>query len=225
MDAPVTEERSRSGLAYEQLKAAIRTGSLAPGARIRETEVAARFNVSRTPVREAINRLEAEGLISFAPRHGAVVARLDHQETMELYDLREILEGTAAAFAARHASQAEIDELHELVASEAPLADEPDRLADLNQLFHSVLYRAAHNRYLERSLLGLRDSMTLLGGTSLRVEGRGETAHREHLAMIAAIETRDAAAAEAAARTHIRNAQRARLKLMREELLKGDAET
>ena len=217
----MTEKRSRSGLAYDTLKAAIRSGALAPGARVRETELAEQFSVSRTPVREAISRLEAEGLISFVPRHGAIVSRLDHQETMELYDLREVLEGTAAAFAARHASQAEIDELHELVVSEKPLAGEPDKLADLNRLFHSVLYRAAHNRYLERSLLGLRDSMTLLGGTSLRVAGRYETAHGEHEAIIAAIEARDAVAAETAARAHIRNAQRARLKLMREELLNG----
>jgi DNA-binding GntR family transcriptional regulator len=144
---------------------------------------------------------------------------------MELYDLREILEGSAAAFAARHASPAEIEELEELISAEPDLAGKPDQLADLNQLFHSVLYRAAHNRFLERSLIGLRDSMALLGGTSLRVAGRFETAHAEHLAIAAAISARDVEAAERAARAHIRNAQRARLKLMRADLVaSGPAE-
>jgi DNA-binding GntR family transcriptional regulator len=216
---------SRGEDAYRQLKDAIRKGRLAPGTRIREVEIADRFGISRTPAREAIRRLESEGLISFVPRHGAVVSKLDHQETMELYDLREILEGSAAAFAARHASPAEIEELEELISAEPDLAGKPDQLADLNQLFHSALYRAAHNRFLERSLIGLRDSMALLGGTSLRVAGRFETAHAEHLAIAAAISARDVEAAERAARAHIRNAQRARLKLMRADLVaSGPAE-
>jgi DNA-binding GntR family transcriptional regulator len=211
--------------AYRQLKEAIRKGELAPGTRVREVEIAERFGISRTPAREAIRRLESEGLISFAPRHGAIISKLDHQETMELYDLREILEGAAAGFAARHASMAEIEELEELIAAEPELADKPDQLADLNQLFHSALYRAAHNRFLERSLIGLRDSMALLGGTSLKVKGRFETAHKEHLAIASAIAARNVEAAELAAKTHIRNAQRARLKLMRTSLVTGSDES
>lgn len=212
---------SRSEDAYRRLKDAIRKGSLPPGTRVREVEIAERFGISRTPAREAIRRLESEGLISFLPRHGAVISKLDHQETMELYDLREILEGSAAGFAARHASAAEIEELQELVQSEPQHATDTDQLADLNQLFHSALYRAAHNRFLERALIGLRDSMALLGGTSLVVKGRFETAHAEHLAIVSAVAERDQASAERAAREHIRNAQRARLKLMRADLVGG----
>lgn len=210
---------SRGEAAYRRLKEAIQAGSLAPGTRVREVEIAERFGISRTPAREAIRRLESKGLISFVPHYGAVISSLDHQETMELYDLREILEGSAAAFAARHASTAEIDELAELVAAEPPLADEPNKLADLNRIFHATLYRAAHNRFLERSLLGLRDSMALLGGTSLRIEGRYDSAHAEHQQIVKALAERDTETAEAAARTHIRGAQRARLKLMRGEFL------
>ena len=213
---------SRGEAAYLQLKDAIQAGSLAPGTRVREVEIAERFGISRTPAREAIRRLESKGLISFVPHQGAVISSLDHQQTMELYDLREILEGSAAAFAARHASAAEIEELAELVASEPPFADAPERLAELNRVFHGSLYRAAHNRFLERALLGLRDSMALLGGTSLQIAGRYETAHAEHEAMIEALGARDVARAEATARTHIRNAQRARLKLMRAQVMAGD---
>ena len=213
---------SRGEAAYRQLKDAIQAGSLAPGTRVREVEIAERFGISRTPAREAIRRLESKGLISIVPHQGAVIASLDHQQTMELYDLREILEGSAAAFAARHASAAEIEELAELVASEPPFAGQPERLAELNRIFHASLYRAAHNRFLERALLGLRDSMALLGGTSLKVEGRYETAHAEHQAIIEALNARDEASAEAAARAHIRNAQRARLKLMRATMMRGE---
>lgn len=216
---PVATDASRSETAYQQLKRAMQAGELAPGTRIRETEIAEKYNISRTPVREAIRRLEADGLISFVPHHGAVVSKLDHQQTMELYDLREVLEGTAAAFAARHASDAEIAELEELIANEEPIRNDPQKLADLNRLFHSVLFRAAHNRFLERSLLGLRDSMMLLGKTTLGISGRYETAHAEHSEVVTAIANRDPEAAEAAARKHIRNAQRARLKMMREDLL------
>jgi DNA-binding GntR family transcriptional regulator len=212
---------SRGEDAYQQLKQAIRNGTLAPGARVREVEIADRFGISRTPAREAIRRLESEGLVSFVPRHGAVISKLDHQATMELYDLREILEGSAAGFAARHASSAEIEELEELISAEPELADNPGQLADLNQLFHSALYRAAHNRFLERALIGLRDSMMLMGGTSLKVKGRFEAAHAEHLAIVAAIAQRNVEDAERAARAHIRGAQRARLKLMRAELVAG----
>lgn len=213
---------SRGEAAYLQLKEAIQSGSLAPGTRVREVEIAERFGISRTPAREAIHRLESKGLISIVPHQGAVIASLDHQQTMELYDLREILEGSAAAFAARHASAAEIEELAELVASEPPLADDPDRLAELNRVFHAALYGAAHNRFLERALLGLRDSMALLGGTSLRVAGRYDSAHAEHEAIIEALNARDEARAESAARTHIRGAQRARLKLMRTHMFDGN---
>jgi DNA-binding GntR family transcriptional regulator len=207
--------------AYLRLKEAIRKGTLAPGTRVREVEIAHRFGISRTPARDAIRRLESEGLISFVPRHGAVVSQLDHQATMELYDLREILEGAAAAFAARHASAAEIEELEELIAAEPELEKKPDQLADLNQLFHASLYRAAHNRFLERTLIGLRDSMALLGGTSLKVKDRFQTAHDEHVAIVSAIAARDVEKAEQMAMAHIRNAQRARLKLMRASLVAG----
>lgn len=205
--------------AYEQLKSSIEAGELLPGTRLREAELAGQLGVSRTPVREAIRRLEAEGLVSMMPRSGAVVAALDHQSMMELYDFRCVLEGMAARLVARHASDVEIDEIRELIASEVPLADDPSRLAELNRQLHSLLYRAARNRYLERTLLSLRSAMTLLGGTTMRIEGRSMTAHAEHQAILAAIEARDPDAAEAAARQHLLNAQRARLKLTRAALL------
>lgn len=200
--------------AYERLRARIREGALPPGARVVEKDVAERFEISRTPVREALRRLEADGFLAFEPHRGMVVVQLDHQSVMELYAMREALEGTAAGLAARHASDAEIAALKEMLAHEADLLNDADRLAAHNAQFHQALFRAAHNRYLLKTANALRDSMALMAGTTMAVPGRAGTAHAEHQALAAAIETRDPEAAERAARAHIRNAQGARLKLL-----------
>lgn len=200
--------------AYEQLRAQIREGALPPGARVRETDVAEQLEISRTPVREALRRLEADGFLAFEPHRGMVVVQLDHQSIMELYAMREVLEGTAAALAARHASEAEIAVLFEMLNREAEIAGDAERLAAHNAQFHQILFRAAHNRYLLKTANALRDSMALMAGTTMAVPGRAATARAEHGALADAIRARDPNASEEAARRHIRNAQSARLKLL-----------
>ena len=209
------DPKLRGETAYAQLKNEISTGKMLPGSRVREVEIAERLGISRTPVREALRRLEADGLITHVPHSGAIVAQLDHNAVIELYAMREVLEGTAARFAARHASEAEIQDLADLVATEMDRASNPAALAQLNRAFHHALYHAGHNRFLLKALNSLSDAMILLGGTTLGVESRSTTAHQEHTALVEAIATRDPDAAEEAARIHIRNAQRARLKLLR----------
>jgi DNA-binding GntR family transcriptional regulator len=205
---------SRGEIAYARLKEAIQSGDLKPGQRIRENEMADRFAMSRTPVREALRRLEADGLLTFAPYRGMVISELDHQAVIELYTMREALEGTAAGLAARHASDAEVAILKDIVASEPDHETDPRKLAAHNRRFHGALYRAAHNRYLLKTLNVLSDAMALLVATTLSLTGRPNTARDEHQAIVDAIERRDADAAEQMMRTHIRNAQRARLKIM-----------
>ena len=214
---PPNQQESRGEIAYGRLKEAIQAGDLTPGQRIRENEMASWLELSRTPVREALRRLEADGLLTFAPYRGMVISELDHQAVMELYSMREVLEGTAAGLAARHASDAEIAVLKDIVAKELLDADNPRRIASQNKHFHGALYRAAHNRYLLKTLNVLSDAMALLGMTTMAITGRSATAHGEHLAVVAAIEARDPATAEAAMREHIRMAQRARLRLMFDE--------
>jgi DNA-binding GntR family transcriptional regulator len=207
-------QESRGEIAYARLKEAIQAGELKPGQRIREIEMADRLKMSRTPVREALRRLEADGLLTFAPYRGMVIAELDHQAVMELYQMREVLEGTAAGLAARHASEAEIAVLRDIMASDPGEDGDPQRLATHNRQFHGALYRAAHNRYLLKTLNVLRDAMALLGMTTLSLTGRSDTAREEHAAIVHAIEARDVEGAEAAARAHIRSAQRARIRIM-----------
>lgn len=148
--------------AYERVKAAIREGTLPPGTRLTEAELVARLGISRTPIRQALTRLETEGLVSHEPRRGVVVSRPDHQQVIELYSIREVLEGTAARFAAQHASEAELEALTQLVAGEGRVLDRPAELSAINLRLHALLHRAAHNRYLLRALAQLTDNMALL---------------------------------------------------------------
>src|SRR6476660_7619090 len=113
----IRDKGKSSGLGtYELLLTAIEDGTLPPGSRLRETDLALRFGISRTPAREAWKRLEAQGLVSHQAHHGAVVAELDYGEITELYALREVLEGTAARLAAAHATGAEIEILERMIA-------------------------------------------------------------------------------------------------------------
>ena len=203
---------SRGAIAYSRLRDAIREGRFKPGERIMENEVAEWLNVSRTPVRDAIRRLEAEGMLQHEARNGLVVARLDRQAVMELYVMRETLEGTAARLAARHASDMELQDLADLVERERQLAGNFEALARHNRRFHEAIHRSAHNRYLEKSLAAVNDSMGLLGTPLMLLPHRAQTAAAEHAELAAAIERHDADAAEEAARRHVRAAQRERLK-------------
>jgi DNA-binding GntR family transcriptional regulator len=203
---------SRGELVYRKLRQAIESGELKPGQRVMEVEVAEWLNVSRTPVREGLRRLEAEGMLAMEPRVGLVVASISRQAMLELYVMREVLEGTAARLCARHASDAEVLELGELVAQEERLHGNYEALAKLNRHFHDAIHRGAHNRYLKKSLDAVNDSMWLLGKSQMLLPERAKLAKKEHGALYAAIRDRDGDAAEAAARRHVRSAQQQRLK-------------
>ena len=203
---------SRGAIAYSRLRDAIREGRFKPGERIMENEVAEWLNVSRTPARDAIRRLEAEGMLQHESRAGLVVARLDRQAVMELYVMRETLEGTAARLCARHASDMELQDLLDLVERERQLAGNFEALARHNWRFHEAIHRGAHNRYLEKSLAAVNDSMVLLGTPLMLLPHRAQAAAEEHAQLVAAIERHDPDAAEEAARRHVRAAQRERLK-------------
>jgi DNA-binding GntR family transcriptional regulator len=198
---------------YARLLEAIDAGEYPPGARLIETELAERFGVSRTPVRQALSRLEAQGVAARDARGGLAVAALDYDQLGELYEVREMAEALAARLAARHASPTEIDLLHELVEADRARADDAAALARSNRTFHHQLHRASHNRYLIDTLAAMRRSLSLLSGTTLAAPGRGPESVDEHAAIVAAVASRDEDAAEAAARRHIVNALRTRLRL------------
>ena len=215
-EAGITAGGSLQGQgAYSRLLEEIRQGKLKPGARLTETELAVRLSISRTPVREAIRRLEADGLVTHQPRIGAMIRTLDYAEVMELYEMRNVLERTAARMAARSASDVEIAELAALNEEMAAAARDGARLAALNQRFHLTLIDAARNRYLVKAVQSVHKTMLILGPTTLEESRRAAEAVREHGEILAAISARDGATAEAAMRQHMDAAHRVRLRQIR----------
>lgn len=197
---------------HERILAAIDGGDYPPGARLLESDLAARFGVSRTPVREALRRLESQGVVTHEPRKGAVVARLDYDQLGELYAVREVMEGLAARLAARHASAPEIALLYEMIKADERLSA-PKAQAQANKRFHRQLHLSSHNRYLIETLGPVRRSLSLLGDTTFSAEGRIESSNAEHRRIVDAIAARDGDVAEAAARAHIVSAYAVRLRL------------
>jgi len=198
--------------AYTLILEAIDTGIYRPGDRLVESDLADRFGVSRTPVREALQRLETQSLLTRDGR-SLIVASLDHNQLSELYVVRAELEGLAARLAARHATDEEVRVLRDMVEEDRALLDDPNALARANRRFHKQIHLASHNRYLVQQLDLVHRSMALMATTSLAAEGRGEKALAEHDAIVAAFEARDEERAHTALKTHISKAFVTRLKL------------
>ncbi|MFN3292678.1 MAG: GntR family transcriptional regulator [Gemmobacter sp.] len=206
---------------YRRLLDEIRTGALLPGARLRETDLAARLGASRTPVREAIRQLEADGLVTHLPRQGATLRRMDPPEVIELYEMRSVLEGTAARLAARAVTAVELAELGAL--NDALAAAPPGQPAqDLNRQFHRALLDAARNRFLVKTMGALHKTLLILGPTTLTDAARATDAVAEHRQVLAALAAGDAAAAEAAMRAHVTAALAVRLRSLRARPLPED---
>ncbi len=200
--------------AYLHILADIRGGALLPGARLRETDLADRLGISRTPIREAIRQLEADGLVIHLPRQGATIRSLDYAEVIELYEMRAVLEGTAARLAARAASDVE---LVELAALNADLTAAPAGVLarELNRQFHRTLIDAAKNRFLLKAMSALQKTLLILGPTTLADPSRAGEAIAEHGLVLAALQARDGTAAELAMRAHIEAALSTRIRAMR----------
>jgi len=196
--------------AYSLILAAIDGGTYKHGDRLVESELAERFDMSRTPIREALQRLETQALLTREGR-SLIVSALDHNQMAELYVVRAELEGLAAALAASHATGEEIRVLWGMIEKDRALLGDPNALAQGNRRFHRQLHLASHNMFLVRQLDLVYRSMALLATTSLAVQGRGEMALAEHSRIVQAMQDRDADAARAALCVHISQAYEARL--------------
>jgi DNA-binding GntR family transcriptional regulator len=202
--------------AYEGLLTAIAEGRLTPGQAIRETALAEELGISRTPIREALQRLARDGLVRLDARNGARIGELSLQEIHELYDLREILEGSVARFAALNARALERQRLEAILAREAEQLGDPAALARLNKLFHRTLCEAACNRYLTSAVATFSTTLLLLGPTTLAAQHRADESHREHRQVVEAISVGNADHAEEIMRAHIRRAREIRLSMAME---------
>ena len=196
---------------YRQLKAEIQSGALTPGTRLVERTVAREKGVSRTPVREALRRLHDEGLVEYRPGRGMVVVALSTQDLLEIYALREHLEGMAVREAARRLTPRDLQALEELVerAQRAMAAGADEEVRSLNAQFHGVLLRLSGMRHVERLVAALRDRIEFYRRRSLELPGRPAQSLDEHRLLLQSLCYADPDLAEAAMRLHLRRAREA----------------
>lgn len=198
--------------AYTLILEAIDMGTYKPGDRLVESDLADQFGVSRTPIREALQRLETQSLLTRDGR-SLIVSSLDHNQLAELYVVRAELEALAANLAARHATDEEVRVLQDMVEDDRALMGDPTALARANRRFHKQIHLASHNRFLVQQLGLVHQSMALMATTSLAAAGRDRDALDEHQAIVTAIAERNPEAAGEALKAHISKAFVTRLKL------------
>ncbi|NCX59159.1 MAG: GntR family transcriptional regulator [Rhodobacteraceae bacterium] len=203
--------RQQNKDAYSLILEAIDVGVYKPGDRLVESDLADRFGVSRTPIREALQRLETQSLLTRDGR-SLIVSSLDHSQMAELYIVRAELEGLAANLAAKHATSEEVKVLQDMVDSDRKIISDPSSLARSNRRFHKQIHLASHNRFLIKQLDLVHRSMALMATTSLAADGRGAVAVEEHQAIVTAIADGDSTEASEKLRNHISVAFITRLK-------------
>jgi DNA-binding GntR family transcriptional regulator len=199
--------------AYQAIRAGIIGGRFAPASRITEQEVAAVAGVSRTPAREALRRLHSEGLVEFTPNQGAVVAEWTPADADEIFDLRVVLESHAAARAATHATDAQLEALGTLARQQhvealARREGHLERIASLNRRFHNQLVEAAASPRLSRALAALLDASLIMKTFHHYTPVDLERSAAHHLELVQALAARDAAWAASVMRTHVLAAKR-----------------
>ena len=187
------------------LRLRIFDGVLAPGSFIDEVALCADLAISRTPLREALKVLAAEGLVRHEPRRGSFVSQVTEQDLDEIFPVIALLEGRCALEATRNATDADIAALETLHTSLQRHAD-AKRITDyyaVNFQIHEAIITLANNRWLAQSIADLRKILKLARLQQLHAPGRLEQSLSEHLAVFAAIKARDGEAADAAMRTHL----------------------
>lgn len=203
-------------IVYEALRDAIVNQAMKPGERLMETELAEEMGVSRTPVREAIRKLELEGYVVMIPRKGAYVSGLSIKDINEVFEIRGALEALAAGLAAQRATQDEIEEMQRNVYMEAAHWETNDLMLAIESdtKFHEQIYSASRNTRLLNMIKDLREQVQRFRTTTLAVPGRLKFALDEHRRVVEAIADRDVAAAQQAASEHIESAENALLEVI-----------
>jgi DNA-binding GntR family transcriptional regulator len=198
---------------YEKLRLDIVAGRLEPGTQLTETSLATRYGISRTPIREALQRLEHEGLVVRESR-GMFVRQSSPQEILDIYEARITLEATAARAAAQRRTELDLIRLKSAYRAmqELPLGD-PSQQAETNRIFHEAVWDASHNPTLVDLLRRLNTHLLRYPATTLSQGDRWVVVLNEYAQLIAAIESRDSVAAFAIAEEHMSQAREIRLKM------------
>lgn len=193
----------------EALREAIKEGLLQPGERLMEIQLAEELGVSRTPIREALRKLELEGFIVMVPRKGAYVADITIKDIADIFEIRVSLEALAAGLAAERITGEEIEEMERSLVEKRSAIDRGDMeaLVEVDTRFHEAMYRASRNDRLEFIISNLREHIQRFRVLSLAHPGRMKHSLDEHRALLEAIESHDVALARQLAQEHIENAE------------------
>ncbi|KJS15719.1 MAG: GntR family transcriptional regulator [Peptococcaceae bacterium BRH_c4b] len=206
-------------MVFESMREAIIQGRLKPGERLMEIQLADEMGVSRTPIREAIRKLELEGFVVMVPRKGAFVAGISVKDIVDVFEVRAALEALAAGLAAERITPDELEELERsLVAiSEVSSKDDIDAIVETDTSFHELIYKASRNERLFQIVIHLKEQIQRFRTTSLSQPGRSKDALEEHRKMVEAISDRNVELAQNLARDHIENAEQSMLNALRED--------
>jgi len=189
---------------YEELKGLAIRYAIKPGSRLNEGEVARRLGVSRTPVREALNRLTAEGFLSFTPSQGFFRKPLDSTEVFDLYEMRQAIEVAAARLAAGRATEQSLRELDEFLSVSADYSDtrHVDRLVRFDEEFHERIVKLSGNHEMLTCLLNINDRIRFFRWIDMET-GRRRDTQGEHRQVLEALQARDADQAADVLHAHI----------------------
>ena len=205
-------------MVFESLREAIILGRLKPGERLMEIQLAEEMGVSRTPVREAIRKLELEGFVVMVPRKGAYVAGISVKDIVDVFEVRAALEGLAAALAAERITSEEMDQLElSLLKINVSYEDDIKAVVEEDSSFHTLVYQASRNQRLVQIITHLQEQIHRFRMTSLSQPGRTKIALDEHKKIVEAISDRNVELAHALATEHIENAEQSLLNALREE--------
>lgn len=205
-------------IVFEHLREAIITGMLRPGERLMELQLAEEMGVSRTPVREAIRKLELEGLVIMVARRGAYVSDLSMRDIAETFEIRGALESLAAGLAAERIAPEELEQLERTLVSIGECIETSDiqQIVTLDEEFHAILFAASRNLRLSQIVSNLREQITRFRRTSLSTPGRFKAVFQEHKGIVEAISERNSNLAQALAKEHIENAEHSVMEWVRE---------
>ncbi len=191
---------------YSEIKRRVLTGELAPGERLNEKQLATALMVSPTPVREALNKLRSDGLVTYSAWQGAAVISLNPEDLAHLYGIRCVLEGLAIREACPNLSPEDLDHLDSLLmqAAEVMSGGEPeaDSIHQSNHVFHQYILARSGNPWLAKTIEGIQDLLVLARRFLPALES-GKEAHQEHLTIMKALRAEDWAAAEEIMVSHI----------------------
>ena len=193
----------------ETLREALRSGVLKPGERLMEIQLADELGVSRTPVREAMRKLELEGYVIMLPRRGTYVANISIRDINEVFEIRTTLDALASGLAAERITEEELEQLERLLVSIGENIEKRNmkKVVEDDMEFHDLLYKASRNQRLVSIISNLREQMTRFRSMSMSYPGRLKKTLKEHSRLVEAIAQRDVELAQKLAVEHMENSE------------------